>query len=313
MKMDGISSVLLSSAFFLHVLAISQTYSHSLGQKAEVVVLEGSIKDPVRAVINLTVGNRTITYRTDSTGYYRFEAVAKASKIVSVRADGYFSSSKRILAGEDGRMDFALSPAVQVRGFVTDRNGNPIGNARIRVFYPLDKPELVPYGDEVGPFETSATGDFILPYVKAGERLYLEISKPNYLPVFSGPVTADYHAMEDVRIRVEGALVRASIINGVVRDHNGEPVSGAQVEIKRVVSDSVPTEIRSLSRVQTHFEEGHVDLVTTGSDGTFTFTGVAPGANELTVRHPGFRPITKEVSVTPESVITERINLTAAP
>src|SRR4051812_32459549 len=74
---------------------------------------------------------------------------------------------------------------------------------------------------------------------------------------------------------------RTPSINGVVRDAGNNPIGDAQLSLLR------PNEPARLFR--------------TGADGKYSFTPVAPGDVQVTVRRLGYRGSSKSIAVAPAS------------
>ena len=92
--------------------------------------------------------------------------------------------------------------------------------------------------------------------------------------------------------RAASAQSTTGTIRGYVRDSSGTPVADAQVQARNVAS-------------------GAVRAATSGSGGAYTLLGLVPAQYELTARHIGFGPQTRQVDVAIASTLIADFALSA--
>jgi hypothetical protein len=98
--------------------------------------------------------------------------------------------------------------------------------------------------------------------------------------------------------RIPGQSPRPSSIQGIVRDQNERPVSGAQVELRQRAPSGRPVAI------------GGTGETSTSADGVFRFLDVPAGDYTITVTHPQHQPFTGDLlRVGPGELVTTALSL----
>jgi len=280
-----LASMVLGAASFL--TSPAPVASQTEGDK---VVIEGYVREagsgaPIagRIIVNrpwLTPsGGRATrvgeTIRTTTDGYYRLELERGQHVEFTAKGPEYpvYIGSRRFFAAVTAprtQVDFELSPAVPLSGSLVDPAGRPVEGATIRIVYP-DEPHPSGSGTEIGNKQTNLLGRFDLPYVKAIGRFVLEVTKPGYLPAFSGVLFGAGTPTQNLVVPVD--LKRGATLRGVVLDQSGQPVQGASVRMARPTPVG-PPELEHLSDA---VRESKDRTVGASTDGTFSFTGLAAG------------------------------------
>ncbi len=173
--------------------------------------------------------------RTDARGVVRFADLAPGVLSVTCQRGG--ERSVTIEFGRDATTEITLPGALSIRGKVRDRNGQPVPNAILAVG---------PNSHDVRSIGlANLDGGFVLDDVKAGHWIaaFSETHEP------SAPRLLD--ASEDEIVLVLGDP--GSIVEGTVRDHEGQPVEGAAVfagwaiDLRMLTGPDVPAAHRTVT------------------------------------------------------------------
>jgi len=186
----------------------------------------------------------------------------------------------RIEPGQVGEAVLEIQPGFNVEGVVVDREGSPVGGARVWISHVGH----TNWGYEVA--ETLADGSFSVRSIR--DSRYIAARAP-------GHATSDLREMKGetgstlrVRLRLNGP---AGAVAGTVTDPNGVPVADAQVMVGAEYSR------------YTLLEDGSTGLsgppyrVFTDEEGAFKADSVPTGKTRLAVRAPGFVPLEEWVDV----------------
>lgn len=222
---------------------------------------------------------------TDELGRFTFAEMPEAEVDLVVRKAGFAAATFRSLQLPAGRpaVDLGrivLRPGATVRGRILDSRKRPVAAARIyQVEDPARAEQLaVALADEEPEALSSGRGDFALPDRPAGSAIHLLILAEGYRP--EGLRGARVPAPEPLVV----TLTEAFAARGRVLDENGEPVTGAQVELSwQEALSGVPDRLpvgREVSKGGTTDEEGR-----------FEIAGMPGGESEVSILAAGFLPI----------------------
>ena len=107
-----------------------------------------------------------------------------------------------------------------------------------------------------------------------------------------------FGATDALAQRIPAQSSRSSSIQGIVRDADGRPIPGAQVELRLRAASGRPVAIGGTRTTQA------------SADGVFRFLAVAPGEYTITITHPQYQPRTTEVlRVTTGELVTTSLQL----
>ena len=210
-------------------------------------------------------------------GYFRI-ANARYNRPyrLTVKAESYAPSVHDVPAFERDAVPepvlVVLTPGRTPSGTVVNLEGKPVAGARVRLLWPPTDPEPARNDQAVTHVPASnRRGEFEIPNVAPG-HYRVSISHPEYVEVQSkaAEVTpGDGHLDLGVFTLTPGAEV-----HGLVTDHNGRHVNGAEVHIKQRKAS-----LDSQSRT-----------VTTRSDGRFRSSGLLLALADITVTAEGYAP-----------------------
>lgn len=228
----------------------------------------------------------------DAKGEYEIELDKPGSYLVQVQhyeGAGYQQNNveftERIPEGERHRLDLSL-PVGRISGRIVGPDGDPLAGARVT----LTTDGGIGYGTFMGgQYAESAadeSGRFDFEYLRPGEYSVAAGGS-----VFGGAFGT--HAQEGrvvrrgIRVRegehvedVDFRLERSGEITGSVTDAAGRPVSGCAIFVRDAGGNLLE----------------RFSMISTGPDGKFRYTGVAPGEYRVTARS------TEEASVDPRPV-----------
>ena len=166
---------------------------------------------------------------TDAEGVARLRGVGPAWAPLAVRAAGFAPAAMILgVAGDPAapeRVAVALARGAAISGRVVDDGGAPVGGARVVAVSASEPlPVVDPRRDGV---LAGADGRFTIPAVAAG-TWRLTATHGELAPHTSAPITV---GGERGKTGVELVMARGGVVRGVVKDHAGEPVAGADVRV----------------------------------------------------------------------------------
>lgn len=249
--------------------AVERTWSGeaeeaAAGDEADVeeISVRGRVYDAIDgtpiadAIVTLsTIGSETLDeVASGERGEFALRGSAAASEL-SASAPGYALHSVQLRGRDPGEeIEFALDPAVHVRGRVVDERGEPIAGAEVWI---TDE-EPGRWDVTSGVSTTDARGDFEVPDAPMG-RLVAHARHASHAP---GEAEVGNVGPGGRRDGVEIVLAMGGIVAGRVREASGAPAAGAQVVLLWTSEDARSTE----------------SIAQTSVDGTFRFDAIAPGA-----------------------------------
>jgi hypothetical protein len=313
-------------SFLAGLLLISAT----LAAPVRAQIVRGQVADSIMqvpiagAVITLVDAGGADVARTvsDENGLFLLRATRAGDYRVRVEQSGYRPSTFPPFAlAQDDVQDFMLlvasvapqlvelstseimgevCPEGTVRpgqgvmiGFVRDDTGTPVRGAAVVGTWPaaadalLDLVEGGDRGTRRGEVTTDSNGVYVACGVPAETPLAFHAAADGLMSDFIG-------------IRFDSAGV---VVSGVVRPEEGrllrhdfelELPSSRTVTVAGVVIDAETGE--PLAGAAVTLEETHIQTITT-SDGAFRLAGLPSGPLRFGVRHPGFQPLYREVSL----------------
>lgn len=230
---------------------------------------------------------------TDEHGLFAFAEMPAAEVDLVVSKAGFASATFRSLQLPAGRpaVDLGrivLRPGATVRGRILDSRKLPVAAARIyQVEDPARTEQLAAALAEKEPDALSSNrGDFALPDRPTGSTIHLLILAEGYRP----------ESLRGARVPTPEplavTLTKAFAARGRVLDENGEPVTGARVELSwqealAGVQDRIP--------VGMEVSKGG----TTDQEGRFKLAGLPGGESDLSILAAGFLPIENQKLVLP--------------
>ena len=209
----------------------------------------------------------------------------------TVYAEGFASTVLDVPPFERGvtanPVRIVLTKGRRARGTVVDTEGSPVAGAEVTLRWPKENESAFSFNrlDAAEPTATDERGEFSFPAVTAGEY-DVRVTHSEY--VNTGSATTDVPQGEGDIDLGAFTLVPGAEIDGIVNDPDGQPVSGATVQVMRFGPD------RDQERT-----------TTTDGDGRFRITGLPHELVDVTVQAdgyptfvlPGARPATGELIV----------------
>ena len=192
--------------------------------------------------------------------------------------------------GETREIEFRLIKAGTVRGTVHDSAGNPIVNAQLSVIYADESPTrgaiAATYQWEMGEVRSGANGSFAIE-VHPEKEFIVEASHPAFVGEVSSPMRFSPMAS---RAAVKLSLEKGVSFEGEVRDENGNPIQGAQVQL--LEAEERP-ELQRFASIELLKRRARTTV--SGADGKFKFDQVNPTAKSLLITHPKYQPVRRAV------------------
>jgi hypothetical protein len=205
--------------------------------------------------------------------------------------------SIRLAEGQSGDAE------VVIEGRVTDRRGEPIEGAEVRVYPGLTEAGF-PRDEELRkPLRTGPDGRFrATERIERGKRYEVFVKRAGYVDASLPGV----HAPTTEPLKVEMTVARN--LSGQVVGPEGEPIAGASVAWAR--------EVRTSYAVGPTFSSGSIGgarpLGTTDSDGRFRVSGPPPGPVDLFVAAEGYASRRIGLQL-PEDRDLENVKITLEP
>jgi hypothetical protein len=194
---------------------------------------------------------------SDARGIFRYEGLTRGEYQLEARTPGYAPKRlPRVLVPSSG-FDVKLEGSAFIEGFVELSDGKPAAQATVRAFGM----------DEVVGDETGAGGGFSLDVPPGTYQLSARLGDKTGSSS-SRVVVGAGMTVKDVRIRLGGS----TSITGVVRKKgSGQPLGDAMISVS-------PSGSR-----------GDLARASSGADGRFEVSGLAPGAYDLVFKARGFK------------------------
>jgi protocatechuate 3,4-dioxygenase beta subunit len=260
--------------------------------------IEGRVVDakPRRPIPRVKVlarsGARIGVARSAADGRYRIAGLLPNRYRVEADDPRYVRYDRAnivVLAGAAEKVDLPLTQGASISGRVVDEEGKPIANARGRLDAAGEGGGLRAFvrqqrGGERAAFRTGVDGTFKASRLSPGEGQSLTVTHPDYEARSVGGLSLPAGG---ARTGVSVVLARGLQLAGVVKDHEGNPVAGADVTMNQARTFRGG---RGGMQVQMNLVAGPEsrERAVTGSDGRFVFKGLAKGDYMLAARKPGF-------------------------
>ena len=201
-----------------------------------------------------------------------------------VTAAGYLYERTDVAASEafnPAEVKIGLTPAAQIAGVVTDGSGRPVAGARIRA-EPRGRGLGRLYSSQSRPAYAAPDGSFLVEGAVYRQTYRLTAEAPGYArALLDVPPVEPGRVVEPVHL----TLSRGRRVVGTVVDTEGNPVTGAQVELLWPLN---PSDFRLLT-------DSPATAATTNDQGAFVLPATAPGEYEVDVSHSAYaqRPTTR--------------------
>lgn len=196
---------------------------------------------------------------SDARGNFRFQGLAPGEYQLEARAPGHAARRMSRVQVPSSNVQVELEASAFIEGFVELPDGKPAAQARVSAFG----------ADEAVSTETGSQGGFSLD-VPPGTYQVTARQGDKTGSARTRVVVGAGMTLKDVRIR----LGAATAIAGVVRQKDsGAPVADAAISV-------IPSGDR-----------GDLARATADAGGQFEVGGLAPGAYDVSVQAPGFKPL----------------------
>jgi protocatechuate 3,4-dioxygenase beta subunit/5-hydroxyisourate hydrolase-like protein (transthyretin family) len=255
-------------------------------------------------------GSAAFLARSDRNGRYRIVRLPPGRYRLEVDDERFVSWSRpvAITAGRTETQDVPLVRGATLAGRVVGEEGAPIEGALVQVGPAAANP-LEAFRRRIearGGARSGADGSFRLPRLRPGEDLRVEVSHDAYLDRTISGIELASGATRPGLIVV---LRRGLAVKGVVKDEEGRPLAGVEVELDRALR--VRGGRRGIGMAMIG-PGAHVRRET-GADGEFEFRGLEAGDFTLTARHPGFARATVDPLRVVEDGSAEPVELVLHP
>ncbi len=192
------------------------------GVAVSVVVKDRATERPIPdATVHLTWSDYDADLHTDRDGGVVLQPMRAEEWQVEAWAPGFARESQPINLknGADAKIEFHLGPGADLEGVVRDAAGKPLAAAGVSA-------SVAGRYQQIAYVESDAHGRYRLPYLPRDVGLQLYVSKSEYVARNVPAQVGGSGVVLDLTLepRPDGG----SIV-GVVLDHNGKPISGAEL------------------------------------------------------------------------------------
>ncbi|MEO6325005.1 MAG: carboxypeptidase regulatory-like domain-containing protein [Thermoanaerobaculia bacterium] len=259
-----------------------------------------------RTKVRLRAGTSLLFIRSEADGRYRLRPLAAGRYALRVDDARYVPYEKPELAltpGETRKLDIALTLGSTIAGRVTDENGAPVAGAKGRLARGGETGmaammRQMRSGDPVA-FRTGPDGTFRAARLAPGDNQRLTVGHPEFE---SATLAGLALPAGGVKANVGVLLRRGLVLTGHVRDGDGNPLAGADVEL----GGGMPTFRGGRGGMRAAVNLGGRGSAerpheTSGPDGRFLVRGVSLGDYFLNVKKAGFGTERVDVKVGEEA------------
>lgn len=289
-------ATILLGALALFAPLAALTFRQNDGAKIVGRVIERNSGQYLAAEIGLAIrGRRGVTMKHISVsdqGQFEIAGLPAGEMYLTTKLGGYAveHQSFSLGVGETREIEFRLIKAGTMRGTVHDSAGNPIENAQLSLIYADESTArgaiAATYQWELGEVRSDANGAFTVE-VHPEKEFIVEASHPAFLGEVSSPMRFSPMAS---RAAVKLSLEKGASFEGEVRDENGAPIQGAQVQL--LETDERP-ELQRFASIELLKRRARTTV--SGADGKFRFDQVSLAAKSLLITHPKYQPVRRAV------------------
>ena len=260
--------------------------------------IEGRItrSDTGRIVTSVKVEARangaTLLARTGVDGRYKVSGLPQGTYRLSFDEKTFVPLVRRdveLATGEAKALDISLTPAVSLVGRVSDEKGQPVAGAR-GVFSPgaesrMDRVfrAVSRAGADSVAFVSGPDGTFKATRLAPGSNQQLSVNHPDFerrtIPGL------DLIAGSAKPLALDVVLSPGFVLAGVVKDKDGQPISGAQVTLNRTLQMQGG---RGGNVVAFNTFESVRPQAETDFEGKFGFKGLSEGGYDVSISKAGF-------------------------
>jgi hypothetical protein len=223
-----------------------------------------------------------LTDRSDAEGYYELLGVpfdqewqlyATSDQQAPQLANPFIVTAR----APSLRVDVFMFPGTDVSGVVVDESGRAVPEARVRCIPALAN--LVRPLDQAQAFRDAiadVNGRFVIEQLPGGNYSIYAQKRGYKFDTQGTPIYPDgYQPLSNVRVVLQAVGAGQHEVFGVVVDSAGSPVSGADLQLSGVSTETME----------------RVELAgSSGGDGSFRFSQVLAGRYGLGVTHPDYAP-----------------------
>jgi protocatechuate 3,4-dioxygenase beta subunit len=238
--------------------------------------------------------------RSGADGRYSMRGLSPQAYRVSAEDDRFVAWSRTVTvaAGQAETQDVPLVRGATLAGRVVDEEGRPIEGATIQVSRGGENVfrAFMRNVEGEGAARTGRDGSFRAPRLAPGENQRLDVRHDEYEERSVGGLSL---SPGGTRSGVSVVLRRGLAVRGVVKDEEGRPLSGVEVNL------SSSRNVRAgRGGVQMSFSGPGSQLRReTGADGRFEFRGLKAGDYTVSARRPG----SSRATVDPVNVVEARV------
>ena len=248
--------------------------------------------------------------RSGPDGRYSMRGLSPQAYRVSAEDDRFvpWSRTVSVAAGQPETQDVPLTRGATLVGRVVDEEGRPVEAALVQVSRGGENVfrAFIRSMEGEGAVRTGRDGSFRVTRLAPGENQRLDVRHDEYEERAIGGISL---SPGGTRSGVSVVLRRGLSVRGLVKDEEGRPLAGAEVNLS-----SVRNLRAGRGGVQMSFSgPGNQVRRETGADGRFEFRGLKAGDYTVSARRPGFSRATVDPVNVAEGRATEPLELVLKP
>ncbi|HEY0076527.1 MAG TPA: carboxypeptidase regulatory-like domain-containing protein, partial [Abditibacteriaceae bacterium] len=189
------------------------------------------------------------TQRTEADGTVKLTSLTPdQSYIIAARTPGTFSERKTVKAPFKTPLVLRLNPngGTRLKGRVLSQDGKPIAGAKVQIIANRGRSS----GSDTN-LVTDKNGNFLSEALWPDAKFSTFVTAANHIPAKSGAWQGEAGQTHDFGTLKLQHL--AGVIQGQVRDKNGQPLSGARVWVRAALSQGSGNKTEALSDSQGRF------------------------------------------------------------